>query len=107
MSDYTPDTRYVFLRYDAWRRYEKRTGPFCNDPYDEGEFYRWLARAKAEAVREFARSIDLEDIANEWSSMAVNDNEMDTAHWAAGNAASRVQMNAFDRADYIEQEKTA
>ena len=65
------------------------------------EFDRLIDRvrryAKVEALREFARSLDLEAIATEWSS---NDHE----HWAAGNAASAIQMAALDRADQLVQE---
>ena len=60
---------------------------------------------KAEAVREFARTIDLEKIANTWSygAMGSEASAYDDMHWAAGNAASEVQMMAYKFADRKEQ----
>lgn len=58
-----------------------------------------VRKAKAEALREAAGSIDLDEIAEEWSPGPGNRDEM---HWAAGNAASSVVIALHDRATEYE-----
>lgn len=90
MSDYTPTTEQVRERYilPAHRINHEERGE---------EFDRWLAEeirdAKAESLREFARSLDLESIAEEWAGPDG------AGHWSAGNAVSSVQMMAYVHAD--------
>lgn len=60
------------------------------------------AEVKAEALREFARSINLEEVGNEWEG---NDPALaNDLHWAASNAASTVQMGLYARADRLAAE---
>ena len=58
-----------------------------------------VLREKAGAIREAATSINLEALADEWS---TNDGE----HWAAGNAASAIQVALLDLANRHEKEAT-
>ena len=58
-----------------------------------------VRKAKAEALREAACGIDLDEIAEEWSQGPGNRDDM---HWAAGNAASSVVLTLHDRATEYE-----
>lgn len=98
MSEYVPTTDEVRA---AWMT----AGPPSSTVVRAVEFDRYLAAEKrkwrAEALRGFADSINLEALAEEWEGP---DGE---GHWSAGNAASAVQMAARTRADRIEQQEGA
>jgi len=101
MDEYTPTTEHIRASYIYGdMQYDGSTATPVR--IANAEFDRWLASVKAEAARDVLRNlahrIDLEEIAEEWAERAGND-----AHWAAGNAASAVQMLIFDEANRFDR----
>lgn len=91
-SDYVGDT-------GLWDQISK--GALGQSPVSKAlsvEFDRFLAKVRADALRDFAQSLDLDAVADEWSGGS------DDGRWSAGNAASAVQNQAFDRAAQLEAE---
>ena len=98
-NEYTPSMGRIRCIYALWEQ---------DDTEGTGQAYADFDRAlaahdrdvAAKALRAFAVSIDLEEIADEWSpgERPVRGD----MQWAAGNAASSVQIQAHDRAARIE-----